>query len=123
MTCDYDIIVIGTGPGGEGAAMKSAKEGKRVAVIDNFTSVGGNSTHRATTPSKALRHYVQQLIDTNAHPTTSFPDLLNRAADLIGDQVHLRTGYYERNSVDIILGRASFVDEHTVEVALLNGGV
>ena len=78
MTCDYDIIVIGTGPGGEGAAMKSAKEGKRVAVIDNFKNVGGNSTHRGTIPSKALRHYVQQLIDTNAHSTTSFPDLLDR---------------------------------------------
>ena len=122
MICDYDIIVIGTGPGGEGAAMKSTKEGKRVAVIDNFKNVGGNSTHRATIPSKALRHYVQQLIDTNTHSTTSFPDLLDRAADLIGDQVDLRTGYYERNDVDIILGRASFVDEHTVEVALLNGG-
>ena len=123
MTCDYDIIVIGTGPGGEGAAMKSAKEGKRVAVIDNFKNVGGNSTHRATIPSKALRHYVQQLIDTNTHSTTSLPELLDRAADLIGDQVDLRTGYYERNDVDIILGRASFVNEHTVEVALLNGGV
>ncbi len=122
MTCDYDIIVIGTGPGGEGAAMKSAKEGKRVAVIDNFKNVGGNSTHRGTIPSKALRHYVQQLIDTNAHSTTSFPELLDRAADLIGDQVNLRTGYYERNDVDIILGRASFFDEHTVEVALINGG-
>ena len=122
MTCDYDIIVIGTGPGGEGAAMKSAKEGKRVAVIDNFKNVGGNSTHRGTIPSKALRHYVQQLIDTNAHRTTSFPDLLDRAADLIGHQVDLRTGYYERNDIDIILGRASFIDEHTVEVALLNGG-
>ena len=42
MSFDYDILVIGTGPGGEGAAMKSVKEGKRVAVIDNFTSVGGN---------------------------------------------------------------------------------
>ncbi len=123
MTCDYDIIVIGTGPGGEGAAMKSAKEGKRVAVIDNFKNVGGNSTHRGTIPSKALRHYVQQLIDTSAHSTTSFPELLDRAADLIGDQVDLRTGYYERNDIDIILGRASFVNEHTVEVALLNGGV
>ena len=122
MTCDYDIIVIGTGPGGEGAAMKSAKEGKRVAVIENFKNVGGNSTHRGTIPSKALRHYVQQLIDTNAHSTTSFPDLLDQAADLIGDQVDLRTGYYERNDIDIILGRASFVNEHTVEVALLNGG-
>ena len=123
MTFDYDILVIGTGPGGEGAAMKSVKEGKRVAVIDNFTSVGGNSTHRGTIPSKALRHYVQQLIDNNTHRTTRFPDLLDRAADLIGHQVDLRTGYYERNEVDIILGRASFVDAHTLEVALLNGGV
>ena len=122
MTCDYDIIVIGTGPGGEGAAMKSVKEGKRVAVIDNYKNVGGNSTHRATIPSKALRQYVQQIIDINAHQTTSFPDLLDRTATLIGQQVDLRTGYYERNDVDIILGRASFVDEHTVEVALLNGG-
>ncbi len=122
MTCDYDIIVIGTGPGGEGAAMKSAKEGKRVAVIDNFKNVGGNSTHRATIPSKALRQYVQQIIDANTHSATSLPELLDRAADLIEDQVDLRTGYYERNDVDIILGRASFVDKHTVEVALLNGG-
>ena len=123
MTCDYDIIVIGTGPGGEGAAMKSVKEGKRVAVIDNFKNVGGNSTHRATIPSKALRQYVQQIIDINAHQTTSFPDLLDQTATLIGQQVDLRTGYYERNDVDIILGRASFVDEHTVEVAMLNGGI
>ncbi len=123
MTYDYDILVIGTGPGGEGAAMKSVKEGKRVAVIDNFKSVGGNSTHRGTIPSKALRHYVQQLIDINAHRTTRFSDLLDRAASLIEHQVDLRTGYYERNNVDIILGRASFVDEHTVEVALLNGGI
>ncbi len=122
MTCDYDIIVIGTGPGGEGAAMKSAKEGKRVAVIDNFKNVGGNSTHRATIPSKALRQYVQQIIDINAHRTTSFPDLLDQTAALIRQQVDLRTGYYERNDVDIILGHASFVGEHTVEVALLNGG-
>ncbi len=122
MTCDYDIIVIGTGPGGEGAAMKSVKEGKRVAVIDNFKNVGGNSTHRATIPSKALRQCVQQIIDIHAHRTTSFPDLLDQTAALIEQQVALRTGYYERNDVDIILGRASFVDEHTVEVALLNGG-
>ena len=123
MKYDYDILVIGTGPGGEGAAMKSVKEGKHVAVIDNFKSVGGNSTHRGTIPSKALRHYVQQMMDMNVHRTTSFPDLLNRAADLIKHQVDLRTGYYERNDIDIILGRASFIDEHTVEVALLNGGL
>lgn len=122
MTYNYDILVIGTGPGGEGAAMKSVKEGKHVGVIENFESVGGNSTHRGTIPSKALRSYVQQLMDINAHRTASFTELLERAGNIISQQVNLRTGYYERNDIDIISGRASFVDEHTVEVALLNGG-
>ena len=58
----YDAIVIGTGPGGEGAAMNLAKHGKRVAVIERHTAVGGGCTHWATTPSKALRHSVSRLI-------------------------------------------------------------
>lgn len=122
MTYNYDILVIGTGPGGEGAAMKSAKEGKHVGVIENFKSVGGSSTHKGTIPSKALRSYVQQLMDINAHRAANFPELLERAGNIINQQVELRTGFYERNDVDIISGRASFIDEHTVEVALLNGG-
>jgi NAD(P) transhydrogenase len=122
MTYDYDTLVIGTGPGGEGAAMKSVKEGKHVGIIENSESVGGNSTHKGTIPSKALRSYVQQLMDINAHRTASFPELLKRAGNVINQQVDLRTGFYERNGVDIISGRASFIDEHTLEVALLNGG-
>ncbi len=54
----YDVIVIGTGPGGEGAAMKAAKEGKAVAVIEKHHLVGGGCTHWGTIPSKALRHSI-----------------------------------------------------------------
>ena len=52
---DYDVLVVGTGPGGEGAAMKACKEGKRVAIIEKHHQVGGGCTHWGTIPSKALR--------------------------------------------------------------------
>ena len=56
MKNQYDVIVIGSGPGGEGAAMKCAKEGLRVAMCDYFSMIGGSCTHKSTIPSKALRH-------------------------------------------------------------------
>ena len=56
---DYDVVVIGSGPAGEGAAMSAAKKGKRVAVVEEQDTVGGNCTHKGTIPSKALRHSVK----------------------------------------------------------------
>ena len=53
-----DTIVIGTGPAGEGAAMKLAKAGQRVAVVEAHSQVGGGCTHWGTIPSKALRHNI-----------------------------------------------------------------
>ena len=49
----FDAIVIGSGPGGEGAAMGLVKQGKRVAVIERYDQVGGGCTHWGTIPSKA----------------------------------------------------------------------
>ena len=57
----YDVIVIGTGPGGEGAAMMCAKDGKSVLAIEKFSEVGGSCTHWGTIPSKALRHMVHRI--------------------------------------------------------------
>ena len=51
----YDLVVIGSGPAGEGAAMNAVKQGWRVAVVDERAMVGGNCTHLGTIPSKALR--------------------------------------------------------------------
>ena len=56
----YDAIIIGTGPGGEGVAMQLAKAGKNVAVVEKHTTVGGGCTHWGTIPSKALRHSVSR---------------------------------------------------------------
>ncbi len=113
----YDVIVIGSGPGGEGAAMKSAKEGKRVAVVDDFSDVGGRCTHLSTIPSKALLHSVRQLSITGRQYNQSFAELLQNAESVIEKQVKLRRSFYDRNQVDIFTGFASFTDEHTLEIA------
>ena len=114
---DYDVIVIGSGPGGEGAAMKATKEGKRVAVVDDFPQVGGNCTHRGTIPSKALRQTVQQLAESGRLNELQYAALLDSAERVIDQQVRLRSSFYVRNDVEILHGRAAFVDEHTVEVS------
>ena len=64
----YDIIVIGSGPAGESAAMNSAKKGRRVAVISDRDKVGGNCTHLGTIPSKALRQSVKQVMQFSSNP-------------------------------------------------------
>jgi NAD(P) transhydrogenase len=64
----YDLVVIGSGPSGESAAMNGSKAGLKVAVIDARSEVGGNCTHKGTIPSKALRHAVHQIMQYNRNP-------------------------------------------------------
>ncbi|MAC47466.1 Si-specific NAD(P)(+) transhydrogenase [Oceanospirillum beijerinckii] len=122
---NYDVVVIGTGPAGEGAAMNAAKHGKRVAVVEMQSSVGGNCTHKGTIPSKALRHAVKQIIQFNTNRMFrdigeprwfSFPKVLERSQRVIERQVQLRTNFYARNRVDVYFGKAQFLDSHTVMV-------
>lgn len=121
----FDVVVIGTGPGGEGAAMSAAKCGKSVAAVERYSQVGGGCTHWATIPSKALRQAiyhmnlcnqfaVQKRLDDQSK--ISFPELLATANSVIAKQVELREGFYERNDVALVPGNARFVDEHTIEI-------
>tara|TARA_R110002111_G_scaffold75132_8_gene119314 strand:+ start:1256 stop:2647 length:1392 start_codon:yes stop_codon:yes gene_type:complete len=121
----YDVVVIGAGPSGEGAAMNATKHGKRVAIVEDKPTVGGNCTHWGTIPSKALRHSVKQIITFNTNQMFrdigeprwfSFPRVLQSAQKVIGKQVKLRTQFYSRNRVDLINGRASFLDNNRLEV-------
>ncbi|MFL1406293.1 Si-specific NAD(P)(+) transhydrogenase [Marinobacter sp. M1N3S26] len=121
----YDVVVIGAGPSGEGAAMNATKHGKRVAIIEDKPNVGGNCTHWGTIPSKALRHSVKQIITFNTNQMFrdigeprwfSFPRVLQNAQTVIDKQVKLRTQFYARNRVDLINGRAFFLDGNRLEV-------
>jgi len=126
----FDTIVVGTGPAGEGAAMKLAKAGHRVAVVEANDQVGGGCTHWGTIPSKALRHSIQMLADYRRNPLfhhtldqveVEFPDLLKAADSVIDEQVRTRYRYYQRNRVEVVFGRARFVDPHHVEVLRPDG--
>jgi NAD(P) transhydrogenase len=113
----YDVIVIGSGPGGEGAALKAAKEGKQVAIVDDFSEVGGRCTHLSTIPSKALLHTIRNLSYENRYLSHSFPELLKNAESVISKQVELRRGFYNRNQIDVITGAAQFTDLHKIKVS------
>lgn len=121
----YDVIVIGTGPGGEGAAMEATKQGKSVAVIEKQPRIGGNCTHLGTIPSKSLRAAIYRVMEINLSShfrkrgisiDADFQDLRRNAQNVIEQQVDMRRGFYERNDVDVFHGTAAFVDEHQVQV-------
>jgi len=126
----YDTIVIGSGPGGEGAAMRLSKAGQQLAVVERYRDVGGACTHWGTIPSKALRHGVQQLADYQADALFrrlvgpvdfTYPDLLASAETMIRRQARGKEGNFHRNRIDILTGTARFVDSHTIEVSADGG--
>ncbi|MCB1309781.1 MAG: Si-specific NAD(P)(+) transhydrogenase [Leptospiraceae bacterium] len=122
---DYDVIVIGSGPGGEGAAMKCAKSGRRVAIVEKYDQVGGGCTHWGTIPSKALRQTIQSLNEFRRNPLfqqlyndlqVDFQSLLQSAESVIRSQVLMRRDFYRRNAVEVLHGHGSFINAHTIQV-------
>ncbi len=121
----FDAIVIGSGPGGEGAAIMLAKSGKSVAIVENRFLVGGGCTHLGTIPSKALIHVVQQyaedkkhrLFNRGRHPgRVTRDDIMDAINDVVAQQVRDREDFYERNHITIVAGHACFNDPHTLGV-------
>ena len=121
----FDVIVIGSGPGGEGAVMKLAKSGRRVALIERKTRTGGNSTHCGTIPSKVLRHAIQLLADYRRNPLfkgitehirPDYSALLHNVERVIEKQVLQLNRYCERNHIAVFHGHARFIDSHHVNV-------
>jgi NAD(P) transhydrogenase len=124
---DLDLLVIGSGPSGQKAAIQAAKLGKRVAVVERRQRLGGVSIHTGTIPSKTLRVAV---LDELARRPLDVPDPLNpegrerqaieflmdRTARVVGAEAQVVREQFRRNRVGLLFGEASFLDDHTVSI-------
>jgi NAD(P) transhydrogenase len=123
---DYDLVVIGSGPGGQKAAIAAAKLGKSVAVIEHGRMLGGVCTNTGTIPSKTLREAVIYLtgiaqrelygasyrVKENITPA----DLISRTQHVIDKEQDVVRSQLMRNRVELYTGHGRFIDEHTVLV-------
>src|SRR6059058_36821 len=96
----YDLIVIGSGPAGQKCALNSAKLGKRVALIDRESCVGGVCIHTGTVPSKAMREAVLHL--TGLRERALYGDSYTVKDDITMADLLYRSHHVVRSEVDVI---------------------
>lgn len=123
---EYDLVVIGSGPGGQKAAIAAAKLGKRVAMVEKGNMLGGVCVNTGTIPSKTLREAVLYLTGMNQRElygasyrvkeNITPADLLARTQHVITKEIEVVRSQLLRNRVELLVGVGSFVDEHTILV-------
>jgi NAD(P) transhydrogenase len=122
----YDLIVIGSGPAGQRAAVAAAKMGKLVAVVEARSVVGGVCINTGTIPSKTMREAVLHLsgynyrsiygVNYRVKEKISMADLAFRVQAVIKTEVDVTEAQLSRNGIDVVHGIARFADPHQVRV-------
>lgn len=122
----YDVIVIGSGPAGKTAAIQAAKLGRKVAVIDGMSEVGGVCVHTGTIPSKTMRETVLNLTgwrergfygrSYRVKQDITAEDLMQRLTMTLKREVDILEDQLVRNGVEIIYGQGHFTSDTTIEV-------
>jgi len=122
----FDLFVVGTGPAGQRAAIQAAKIGKRVAVAERRSVVGGVCINTGTIPSKTLREaalYLSGYSERGLYGSSyavkehiTVDDLLFRANHVIQNEIDVIRHQLRRNGVELFSAEASFVDPHTLRL-------
>jgi NAD(P) transhydrogenase len=122
----YDMIVIGSGPAGQKAAIAAAKLGHRAAVVERWDMVGGVCINTGTIPSKTLREAVLYLTGLNQRELygqsyrvkddITVTDLSARTQHVVAREIDVIRNQLTRNHVTLIVGTARFVDHHQLSV-------
>src|SRR5437588_2022408 len=131
MSSVYDLIVIGSGPAGQRAAIFAAKLGKKVAVVESREVVGGACINTGTIPSKTMREAVLHLSGYNyksiygmnyrVKEKITMADLAFRVQHVIKTEVDVTEAQLSRNNVDMLVGIGSFVDPTHLKVTNSRG--
>src|SRR6201996_9607182 len=128
---DYDLVVIGSGPGGQKAAIAAAKLDRRVAVVERPKMLGGVCVNTGTIPSKTLREAILYLTGAGQREIygqsyrvkddITVADLTARITHVVSRENDVVRSQLARNRVTIIQGVGYFVGPHAVEVDDLGG--
>lgn len=123
---DYDVVVIGSGPAGQRAAIQAAKLEKRVAIVEKNSPLGGVCVLNGTIPSKTIREAIIYLTGYREHEVygdsyvvkqrISMQDLIFRCDHVVRHEVDVITGQMIRNGIEMIRASASFVDGHKIRL-------
>ena len=127
----FDLVVIGSGPGGEKGAAQAAYFGKKVAVIERENVLGGAAANTGTLPSKTLRESALYLsgfqqrglygVNLNVNEKVTARDFLYRERIVVDSERRRIADNIERHNIELFRGRAAFVDPQTVSITPLNG--
>lgn len=127
----WDVVVIGSGPAGQKAAIQASKANRRVCLVEREVGVGGACVHRGTIPSKTLRETALHLCEmrkrVGRHVRIEMPhdlqlvSLMDRMESVVTAHVDYQGRQMMRNGVEQIHGRARFEDAHTVVVQGIRG--
>src|SRR3990170_2343859 len=128
----YDLLVIGTGPAGQKAAIQAAKLGKKVGIVERKLVVGGVCTNTGTIPSKSLREAVLYLsgfhqrglygASYRVKHNITMEDLTFRSNHVIKREIEIIQNQMARNQVELIFGNARFLDAHRLRTDGPEGG-
>lgn len=128
---NYDVIVIGSGPGGYISAVRASQLGQKVAIIEKYATLGGTCLNVGCIPSKALldssHHYYDAVKHFEEHgilidpPRIDFPKMIERKAKVVEQTTGGVKFLMDKNKIDVYEGVGSFVDATHVKVTKSDG--
>lgn len=127
----YNVTVIGSGPGGYVAAIRCAQLGLKTAIVEKYDTLGGTCLNVGCIPSKALldssehfynakTHFAEHGIDVT-EPKVNFTQMIKRRGEVVKSNVDGIAYLMKKNKIDVHTGVGSFVDKNTIRVSGKNG--
>jgi len=127
----YNVIVIGSGPGGYVAAIRCAQLGFKTAIIEKYDTLGGTCLNVGCIPSKALLDSSEHFINAKEHfkehgidiplPKVNIAQMIKRKGEVVKSNVDGIAFLMKKNKIDVFKGVGTFADKHTLKISASDG--